>query len=90
MVGVSPIIGGAAISGPAHKLMVASGFDASAVGVAGCYGDFLDTLLIADEDCAAVPAVEAFKVMPICTDIRMGDIADKRRLAREVLALVKK
>ena len=90
VIGVSPIIGAAAISGPAHKLMVASGFEASALGIAGCYRDFLDTLLIDDEDCAAVPAVEAFKVMPICTDIRMGDFAAKRRLAREVLALVKK
>jgi LPPG:FO 2-phospho-L-lactate transferase len=90
VIGVSPIIGAAAISGPAHKLMIASGFAPSAAGVAGCYADFLDTLLIADEDCAAVPAVEAVKVTPICTDIRMGDIAAKRRLAREVLALVKK
>ena len=90
VLGVSPIIGGAAISGPAHKLMVASGFAASAAGVAGCYADFLDTLLIADEDCPAVPAIEAVKVVPICTDIRMDDIAAKRRLAREVLALVKK
>jgi LPPG:FO 2-phospho-L-lactate transferase len=90
VVGVSPIIGGAAISGPAHKLMVASGFEASALGIAEYYADFLDTLLIDDEDCAAVPAVEAVKVMPICSDIRMGDSAAKRRLAREVLALVKK
>jgi LPPG:FO 2-phospho-L-lactate transferase len=90
VIGVSPIIGAAAISGPAHKLMVASGFEASALGIARCYGDFLDTLLIAVEDCASMPAVEAFKVMPICTDIRMGDFAAKRRLAREVLALVKK
>jgi LPPG:FO 2-phospho-L-lactate transferase len=70
--------------------MVASGFAPSAAGVAGCYADFLDTLLIADEDCPAVPAIEAVKVVPICTDIRMDDIAAKRRLAREVLALVKK
>lgn len=90
VVGVSPIIGSAAISGPAHKLMIASGFAASAAGVAGCYADFLDTLLIADEDCAAAPAVAAFNVAPVCTDIRMGAVAAKRRLAREVLALVKK
>jgi hypothetical protein len=70
--------------------MVASGFEASALGIAEYYADFLDTLLIDDEDCAAVPAVEAVKVMPICSDIRMGDSAAKRRLAREVLALVKK
>ena len=90
VIGVSPIIGAAAISGPAHKLMVASGFEASALGIAGCYRDFLDTLLIDDEDCAAVPAFEAFTIRPICTDIRMGDFAAKRRLAREVLAWVKK
>jgi LPPG:FO 2-phospho-L-lactate transferase len=70
--------------------MVASGFAASAVGIAGCYADFLDTLLIADEDRAAAPAITAFHITPICTDIRMGDIAAKRRLARELLALVKK
>ncbi|HYJ15783.1 MAG TPA: 2-phospho-L-lactate transferase [Candidatus Limnocylindria bacterium] len=90
VVGVSPIIGAAAISGPAHRLMVASGFPPSAAGVAGCYADFLDTLLIADEDRSSGPAITAFHITPVCTDIRMGDIAAKRRLARELLALVKK
>ncbi len=90
IVGVSPIIGSAAISGPAHKLMIASGFEASAIGVARCYKGFLDTLLMANEDCASEPVVEALKVAPVCADIRMGSSADKRRLAREVLAWVKK
>lgn len=90
VVGVSPIIGSAAISGPAHKLMIASGFEASAVGVAECYKEILDTLLIADEDRASVPIVEALGVAPLCTDIRMSSVADKRRLAREVLAWAKK
>jgi LPPG:FO 2-phospho-L-lactate transferase len=90
VIGISPIIGTAAISGPAHKLMIASGFEASVVGVARCYEGFLDTLLIADKDCAFGPSVAALKVTPVCADIRMGSIADKRRLAREVLALVKK
>jgi LPPG:FO 2-phospho-L-lactate transferase len=90
VIGVSPIIGAAALSGPAHKLMIASGFEASVVGVARCYEEFLDTLLIADEDSACGPDVAALRVAPLCTDIRMGTIADKRRLAREVLALVKK
>ena len=90
VVGVSPIIGSAAISGPAHKLMIASGFEASAIGVARCYKEFLDTLVIANEDCAFGQLVEALKVAPVCADIRMGSVADKRRLAREVLASVKK
>jgi len=90
VVGVSPIIGAGAISGPAHRLMIASGFEASVVGVASCYKKFLDTLLIAAEDRAAAPLVEALEVAPVVTDIRMACFADKRRLAREVLALVKK
>jgi LPPG:FO 2-phospho-L-lactate transferase len=90
IVGVSPLIGTVAISGPAHKLMIASGVEASAVGVASCYEGFLDMFLIADEDSAFGSAVAALKVTPVCADIRMGSFADKRRLAREVLALVKK
>ncbi len=90
VVGVSPIIGAAAISGPAHKLMIASGLEASAVGVARCYKEFLDTLLIASEDGICTAAIEALEVAPVCTDIRMATLADKRRLAGEVLALVKK
>jgi len=90
VVGISPLVGSAAISGPAHKLMIASGFEASVVGVARCYKEFLDALLIAAQDHFAALVVEALKVAPICTDIRMASLADKRRLAGEVLALVKK
>ena len=90
VVGVSPIIGSTAISGPAHKLMLASGFEASVVGVARCYKDFLDSLLIADADRVFAQAVKALKIEPQGTDIGMATAADKRRLAREVLALVKK
>jgi LPPG:FO 2-phospho-L-lactate transferase len=90
VIGVSPVIGTTAISGPAHKLMIASGVEASVVGVAKCYKGILDALLIADQDRAAGPAIEAFKVAPVCTDIHMASITEKRRVAREVLALAKK
>ena len=90
VVGISPIIGAAAVSGPAHKLMIASGFEASVVGVARCYQGFLDTLLIAEEDYAAGPGLARLNVTHVCADIRMGSLADKRRVAREVLACVKK
>jgi LPPG:FO 2-phospho-L-lactate transferase len=90
VVGVSPIIGAAAISGPAHKLMIASSLEPSVIGVASCYNEFLDTLLIADEDRAAGPVIDTLKVAPVFTDIRMVSVADKRRVAREVLALAKK
>lgn len=90
IVGVSPIVGGSAISGPAHKLMLASGFKASVLGVADCYRDFLDTLLIGTEDAVLRAAIESLAISVITTDIRMPDLAHKRRLARQVLALVRK
>jgi len=90
IIGVSPIIGATAISGPAHKLMIASGFPASVLGVAKYYSDFLGTLLIADEDRALVEAIENSHIRVIRTAIRMTSRADKRRLAHEVLDLVGK
>lgn len=90
IIGVSPIIGATAFSGPAHELMIASGFAASAAGVAKYYGDFLGTLLIADEDRTLSEAIENLHIKVFRADIRMTSHAEKRRLAREVLALVKK
>lgn len=90
VIGVSPLIGSAAISGPAHKLMVASGLTASVVGVAQCYREFLDTLLIASDDSASGVLIKALGVAPVVSDIRMATLADKRRLACEVLALARK
>ncbi|HLN85148.1 MAG TPA: 2-phospho-L-lactate transferase [Candidatus Limnocylindrales bacterium] len=90
VVGASPIIGDTAISGPAHKLMIACGFEGSAFGVAERYAEFLDILLIAEEDCGLRPQIESLNVKAICADILMPDLAAKRRLARELLALVQK
>ena len=90
VVAVSPLIGKAAISGPAHKLMIACGFEASALGVAQCYADFIDTLLIAGDDYLLVSAIEQLRMNAIASDIRMPDLSAKRRLARQLLALVRK
>jgi LPPG:FO 2-phospho-L-lactate transferase len=90
MAGVSPIIGAAAISGPAHKLMLASGLPASALGVAKSYKDFLDKLLIAPEDGTFAPEINSLGIEAICSNIRMTTAADKKHLAREVLASVQK
>jgi LPPG:FO 2-phospho-L-lactate transferase len=88
--GVSPIIGTAAISGPAHDLMVAAGFERSALGVAKAYADFLDLFLIAEEDRALTADLGQLGIGAVPTDIRMRDHQDKIRLARELLALLDK
>jgi LPPG:FO 2-phospho-L-lactate transferase len=89
VIGVSPIIGQVAISGPAHKLMIACGREASVVGVAECYDDFLDTLLIAPEDRGWISQMDRLHVDAVLSDIRVPSLVEKRRLAREVLALAR-
>lgn len=90
VVGVSPIIGKVAISGPAHKLMSACGVDASPVGVAKTYAGFLGRLVIAQEDYGISREIDALGIKAVCADIRMNSLADKKRLAGQVLALVGK
>jgi LPPG:FO 2-phospho-L-lactate transferase len=90
VVGISPIIGGSAISGPAHKLMAAQGLNPSAFGTAEGYADCLDQFVIDCEDEELKGQFEALDVQVVATSILMKSLADKRRLAREVLALIQK
>lgn len=90
IIAVSPMIGTRAISGPAHKLMLASGREPSASGVAEGYDDFLDAFLIAEEDSCLAQRIESLQIEVVCTNIRMPTRAEKQRLAREVLAWVQK
>ena len=90
VIGVSPLIGASAIAGPAHKLMAAMGLEASPFGVAKGCADLLDQFVIHTEDAKSRDEIEALGIKSVVTSIRMDDLADKRRLAREVLALVEK
>jgi LPPG:FO 2-phospho-L-lactate transferase len=85
---VSPIMRGAALSGPADRLMAAMGMEVSVFGVAEAYADFLDLLVIAPEDRDHKTRIEAFGVKSVEKSIRMDSLDDKRHVAREVLALL--
>ena len=86
---VSPIIGGQAVSGPAGRLMAATGLEVSALGVAAAYAPWLDALLLDEVDAALASRLEASGVRGIVTDTlmrgRQGEIALARR-ALEALA----
>lgn len=88
VVAVSPIIQGASVSGPADRLMSAVGLEASVLGVAQAYADFLDILLIAPEDRVWEGKIQTLGVKTAATPIRIDSQEDKRRLAREVLDLL--
>ena len=90
IVAISPILGSAAISGPAHRLMSACGYDGSALGVARVYADFLDLFMIADQDRPSMGTIEQMQIEVIVGDILMPDLAAKRRLAHQLLELVSK
>jgi len=87
VVAVSPIIGDAAVSGPAADLMKAQGFDVSIAGVAKAYGGFLDILIADDSDDAAAQSLTGDGLQVHCTNILMRDTEDKMRIARAALAL---
>jgi len=82
VVGISPIVGGKTVKGPADKLMKAVGIEASALGVAECYGDFLDTLIIDRVDRPLAPDIEALGIRVIVMNTLMRTLDDKVRLAR--------
>jgi len=86
---ISPIVGNAAVSGPAGDLMRAHGLPVSAVGVAKAYCDFLDVLVMDTQDAALAPQVEATDVRAHVCNTMMRDDATKEALAREVLRVAK-
>jgi LPPG:FO 2-phospho-L-lactate transferase len=85
VVAVSPIVGGAAVSGPAAALMRARGLPVSPAGVARAYAPWLDTLLIDHRDQEGAEAVRAEGARPVAADIVMTDRASEVALARRVL-----
>ncbi len=88
IVAVSPIISGMPFSGPAHKFMAAMGMEVSSLGVARAYRDFLSLIFIAPEDSQLRGRIEGLGIQTMSTSIRMDSLADRRRVARELLALI--
>jgi len=85
---VSPIVGSAAVSGPAGVLMAAQGLPVSIAGVAQAYEDFLDILIADVRDTEAAKTLQSSKLRIHCTNTIMRTADDKARLARTVLTLL--
>ncbi|MEM9342349.1 MAG: 2-phospho-L-lactate transferase [Pseudomonadota bacterium] len=87
ILGLSPLIAGKVVKGPADKMLSTLGHRADAVGVAGLYRDLLDHFVIDTADKDLAPEIAAMGITPHSADIMMPDAAGKARLAQEVLAL---
>src|SRR5262249_9560024 len=88
VIAVSPIVGGAPLKGPADKLMQGMGREVSAVGVARCYRDFLDVMIIDEQDAGLVEAIEDLGIPTIVTNTIMSDLTAKTHLAQTILSIL--
>jgi LPPG:FO 2-phospho-L-lactate transferase len=85
-VAVSPIVAGAALRGPAARLLGELGLESSVVGVARLWAPWAATLVVDEADAGLAPAVEEEGVRCGVAPTVMRGPADAAALARTVLA----
>jgi LPPG:FO 2-phospho-L-lactate transferase len=82
VVAVTPLIGGAAVKGPTAKIMRELGIPLTARAIAQHYATWIDGFVLDRADAAQAAD---FDVAVHVTDTLMSSLADRERLAREVL-----
>ncbi len=84
-VAISPIIGGAALKGPADTMLTTLGHESSCVGVASLYRDIAATMVIDTRDADRSAEVEAIGVRAVVCDSIMSEPGVGAALARTTL-----
>ena len=87
-VAVSPIVAGAALKGPADRMLRELGHDASVVGVAELYADLACALVIDEADAALAASVEATGMRAVVAPTVMSTASVAAALATTTLAAV--
>ncbi len=85
-VAVSPIVAGAALKGPADRMLRELGEESSVVGVARRYREVVATLVIDEADADLAPAVAATGVRPVVAPTIMSSPEAAAELARRTMA----
>jgi len=85
VIAISPLIGNAAVSGPAAKLMEACGYEVSPSGVARCYHDFLNNIVIDVRDGALASSIRYETIGVRVTNLLMPDDSAARKLAEFIV-----
>ena len=83
VVAVSPLFGGKALKGPAHRVMASLGLPPGNAGVTEAYAGVIDTLVVDTQDADDARQLDAVEVM--VTDTRIKEVARARELAEEIL-----
>lgn len=87
VIGISPIVGGKALKGPAARLMTEMGFESSAAGVARYYQDICGTLVIDTVDAALAPVIEELGIKCVIADTVMSQPGVLDALCNTILEL---
>jgi LPPG:FO 2-phospho-L-lactate transferase len=85
VVAVSPIVGGAALKGPADRMLISLGHESSARGVARLYREIATGFVLDTVDAALEPDIAALGMRTLVTDTVMADHPGRARLARTVV-----
>lgn len=83
---VSPIVGGAALKGPADRMLIELGHEPSVVGVARLYAPIASTLVIDPVDAHLADRVRAEGIEPLVVPSIMNDPTVAAELARRTLS----
>ena len=85
-VGMSGIVAGQAIRGPADRMLGSLGHEVSARGVARLYADLVDTFVIDEADAELAPSIGELGMEVAVLRTVMRSDADRAELARALLA----
>lgn len=88
VVAVSPIVAGSALKGPADRMLVELGHEASVVGVARLYAPVCSVLVIDERDADRADDIEREGMRCIVTDTVMSSPTVSRRLAEVTVASI--
>ncbi len=85
---VSPIVGGAAIRGPAAKMMRELGHPVSSAGVARKYAGLCDHFILDNADVDEAAKINSLGMTAHVTNTVMNTTRDKKTLARYILRII--
>jgi LPPG:FO 2-phospho-L-lactate transferase len=89
VIAVCPIVGGKSLKGPSDKMLAQLGHEATALGVAKLYADFTGTFVIDPADKALAGPIRKLGMRVEILPTVMKTRAQKRKLARSLLALIR-
>lgn len=83
---VSPIVRGAPVKGPLHRMLRGLGYEVSAVGAARLYRGLVDVFVLDRRDSKLAARIAELGMKPLVADTLMTSASRSRRLAATVLA----